>query len=236
VVVVGWAVWRRTGALRTTLPGLTVAHCWAGRRTVPFFQASVILAHDLTGRRSLPPPPFLHALAGCRSLDHSPLFQALAVECAWSLPLPRRLAAVMWACAASAGSAMGPATSRAPRPTASDNARRTGRLTLRSLIAVSKGSRGRQQSPKPIGPRAAAPTCTSTLGDRSRRATFGASRQARLYYSIGPDRSDHGSVMDFTECRRNACHRPSSSCVLAIIHQAGSATSRILGLAAPAAF
>src|SRR4249920_3420712 len=125
LVVVGWAVWRRTGAARTTLLGLTVAHCWAGRRTLPFFQALVAL---------------VQALAGRRSLTHSRVFQTLAVEWAWSLPLRREPAAALLACPASAGAAMGPATSRAPKPTASNDARRTGCLMLRSPIAVSKGS------------------------------------------------------------------------------------------------
>jgi hypothetical protein len=156
-VVVGWAVWRRTGAVRTPLPGLTVAHCWAGRRTLPFFQALVALAHDFAGRRSL---------------TRSRVFQALAVEWEWSLPLRREPAAAMLACPASAGAAMGPATSRAPKPTASHDARRTGRLMLwfphRSVEGLDAAGNDRLCPSDPC-------SC--------------ASRQARLNHSIGLDRS-----------------------------------------------
>jgi hypothetical protein len=143
VVVVGWAVWRRTGAVRTTLLGLTAVHSSAGRRALPplpFLQALSTLAHDLARRRSLAQLPFLQALVGRRSLAHSRVFQDLAVECAWSLPVRRGLAAVGLAWPASAGAAMRPATSRAPKTPASGDARRTGRLMLRSPIAGSRGS------------------------------------------------------------------------------------------------
>jgi hypothetical protein len=150
-VVVGWAVWRRTGAVRTPLPGLTVAHCWAGRRTLPFFQALVALAHDFAGRRSL---------------TRSRVFQALAVEWEWSLPLRREPAAAMLACPASAGAAMGPATSRAPKPTASHDARRTGRLMLwfphRSVEGLDAAGNDRLC---PSDPCSCADPAASTLGE-----------------------------------------------------------------------
>jgi hypothetical protein len=89
-LVVGWAAWRRTGAVRTTLRGLTLAHSLVRCRSLPpapSFQALATFAHDLARRRSLAQLPFLQALVGRRSLADSPCFQALAVECAWSLPL-----------------------------------------------------------------------------------------------------------------------------------------------------
>jgi hypothetical protein len=139
-VVVGWAAWRRTGTTRTTLPELTVAHSLARRRALlplPFLEALVTFAHDLARRRSPAQLPCLQPLVGRRSLAHSRVFQALAVACAWSLPLRRGLALVVLGCPASAGAAMSPATSRAPKTTASDDGRRTGSLMLRFSIAVS---------------------------------------------------------------------------------------------------
>jgi hypothetical protein len=50
----------------------------------------------------------------------------------------------------------------------------------------------------------------STLENRRRTSTFGASRQARLNHPIGPGRSGHGSVVSVAVCRGYACHRPSS--------------------------
>jgi hypothetical protein len=56
LVVVGWAVWRRAGTVRTTLPGLTAAHSLARRRALPplpFLQVLPTLAHDLARPRWL---------------------------------------------------------------------------------------------------------------------------------------------------------------------------------------
>jgi hypothetical protein len=180
-LVVGWAVWRRTGAVRTTLGGLTLAHSLVRCRSLPpapSFQVLANFAHDLARRRSLAQPPFLQALVGRRSLADSPSFQALAVACAWPLPLGRGLAAVTLARPASAGAAMSPATSRAPEATASDDARRTGSLMLRSPIAVSKGSaRLGTIAHDPSGPGICADLPSVHWENRHRRSTFGASRQ-----------------------------------------------------------
>jgi len=165
-LVVGWAVWRRTGAVRTTLRGLTLAHSLVRCRSLPpapSFQVLANFAHDLARRRSLAQPPFLQALVGRRSLADSPSFQALAVACAWPLPLGRGPAGTL-ARPASAGAAMSPATSRAPEATASDDARRTGSLMLRSPIAVSKGSARLGTIAHDHRARASAPTCRQYIG------------------------------------------------------------------------
>jgi hypothetical protein len=155
VVGDGWAAWRRTEAVRTTLPGLTVAHSSAQRRVLrpfPRFQAVVTRAHDVARARAPAQLPFPHAKVARRSPAHAVFSQALAMECPRSLPLRRAFAAVTVACSASAGAAMSPATSRAPTTTASQDARRRGHFMLRCSFARPNDSARWRLPPLPSGP------------------------------------------------------------------------------------
>jgi hypothetical protein len=176
-VVGGWAVWRRTGAARAT-PALTGTHSLARRRPLaplPFLQPLASVAHHLARRRSRAQLSVVHALVARRSLGHSPIFQALAVGCVWSLPVRRGLAAGMSAWLASAGAAISPATSRAPTTTASDDARRRGTLMLRFSMQWRTRRRGRQPSPMTSGSCSCAELLTVPWANRCRSSTFAAS-------------------------------------------------------------
>jgi hypothetical protein len=199
-LLVGWAVWRRTGAVRTPVRGRTLAHSLVRCRSLPpapSFQILANFAHDLARCRSLALLPFLQALVGRWSLADSPFFQALAVECAWPLPLGPGLAAVTLACPASAGAAMSPATSRAPEATASEGARRWGNLMLWYSFGLldAAGDTAHDRRTK----RVCADLLSVHWGNSHRSSTFGASWQPRLNRSISPGRSGDGGAVDFAE-------------------------------------
>src|SRR4029453_2288928 len=104
------------------------------------------------------------AVVGCRSLAHSRVFHALAVECAWSLPVRRGLAAVR-VCVRPVAErrwVLPPVGLPRRRPATMPGAR-----DISCCGPPSQGGgarRGREQSPITIGPRAAAPTCWQYLG------------------------------------------------------------------------